>query len=527
MADVVAKAMAVIMGVLFVLVLAILVVTSRPSSGTREVVAEFRDAFPAIEGMQVRTDGANAGSTGKISVTGQGLASITLQVDKAVPAPRSDATATIRQLDSTGDSYIAYDPGKSSRPLAERDGDPTIACDAPAPTSPCTNTLASARLDDLVNAFGPAEQAGVKLILQNLSEALEQRGEDVNRAALRLVPALDGANKALDEVNGQNRALSSMIVDLEAVSGQASSRRVQLGRLIGSLDRTLATTAAVRPQLDAGLRGLPATQDRLRGTLAGVERAATAARPLATDLATAAPGLRTLLERAPGFLDDVREALRDGRPTLELTRRLLVAGAPTIAADPQRVVTGSFDLAPALSNLLKGILGGDDTIKAFFGDERNGGAEDRPGFGFGLGAVASEPGDQPGYPGNWQDRNFVRVSAILNCQAFGAPIRPGCLADLLAAREKRSRQPKEREPDRPQPQPSSPGLPQLPTPELPDLPKALVILLPSLSDIPILSKTLDELPRLLPSLDLRPGGAGAGGGDGGSEVKSLLDFLLK
>ncbi len=477
MPDVVAKAMAVITGFLLVGVVAILVVTSRPPSNTRQVVAQFRDAFPTLEGFQVRTDGAPAGSVGKITVNKQGLAEVTLLVDKDVPAPRADATATIRQFDSTGDSYVAYDPGTASGPLPERDGKPTISCDAPAPTAPCTNTLAAPRLDDLVNAFGPSEQAGIKLILQNLSDALDQRGADVNKAALRLVPALDAANEALAEVNGQNAALKRLIDNMESVARQGASRRTELGQLIGELENTLSATASKTAALDAGLQVLPQTQVKLRRTLAGLERTATETRPLAVTLADAAPQLSTLLTRTPGFLRDVRTAIRLGGPTLELTRQLLVAGGPTIEADPQRVVTGSFDLAPALSNLLTGILGSDDTIKAFFGDEKYGKAEDRKAYGYGLGAVSSEPGDQSGFPADWAPRNWVRTIGIVNCETFGAAVKPGCLANLLAARERQGKTSTTTKPSvsplklpllRPRPAPTTPSSgTAAPTPKLP------------------------------------------------------------
>jgi ABC-type transporter Mla subunit MlaD len=433
-------------------VLAILYVGSEPPSGTREIVAEFRDAFPTIEGMQVRTDGAISGSIGKIRVDDRGLAEVTLLVDKTIPAPRADATATIRQADSTGDSYIAYEPGTASKALPQKDGKGRIACAAATPVSPCANTLAAPRLDDLINAFGPPEQAGVKLILDNLSDAVAHRGLDINRAALDLVPALDAANHAVVEVNTQNAALKRLIGDMEAVSGQAASRRVELGRLIGSLARTLHTTADAAVPLDAGLRALPATETQLQSTFADLGRAADATRPLAAQLAAGAPDLGSLLDKAPGFLDDVRAALHQGGPTLDLTRKLLAAGAPTIEADPQRVVTGSFDLAPALSNLLKGILGGDETIKGFFGDETNGAPDGRAGFGFGLGAIASEPGNQAGYPGDWTTRNFVRFDPIINCQSFGVPVKPGCLASVLAAdAPRRHRHPPAKAPRKPRP----------------------------------------------------------------------------
>ena len=232
-----------------------------------------------LEGMQVRVHGAVAGSIGTIEVDDQGLADVTLLVEKTIPSPRSDAKATIRQLDSTGDSYIDYDPGSEGGPLRKAGGKPTIACDAPRPGGACTNTLAAPRFDDLLNAFGPPEQAGVKLILQNLSDALAQRGEDVNRAALTLVPALDAANEAVTEVNGQNTALKALIRDMEAVSGQAASRRVELGRLIGSLSTTLGATAATAGPLDAGLEALPATEERLRSMLRSLTKVATRGAP--------------------------------------------------------------------------------------------------------------------------------------------------------------------------------------------------------------------------------------------------------
>jgi phospholipid/cholesterol/gamma-HCH transport system substrate-binding protein len=452
MPDVVAKAMAVVTGVLLVVVLGVLVVTSRPPAGTRHVVAEFRDAFPMLEGMQVRTGGAISGSIGKIGVDDRGLAEVTLLVDKAIPEPRADATATIRQADSTGDSYVAYDPGKASAPLQKIHGSPTIACNTVDPAKPCTNTLSAPRLDDLINAFGPPEQAGVKLILQNLSEALAQRGGDVNRAALKLVPALDAANHALAEVNTQNTALKKLIADLEAVSGQAASRRKQLARSIEAFETTLETTAGAAQSLDAGLQKLPSTEVQLQRTFATLTATAKATRPLAAELSAGAPQLRAALDKAPQFLSDVRAALKEGAPTLDLTRKLLVAGAPTIEADPQRVVTGSFDLAPALSNLLKGILGGDDTIRAFFGDDKYGKPENRPGFGFGFGAVSSEPGNQSGYPADWKDRHFVRIDTIFNCQTLGLTIGPNCLSNFLAREAAKQRS--DAKPHRSRPQPA-------------------------------------------------------------------------
>jgi hypothetical protein len=306
------------------------------------------------------------------------------------------------------------------------DGKPTILCNAETPTAPCEASLVAPRFDDLLNAFGPEERAGIQLILSELSRALDERGEDVNAAALELRPALVAANEALAEVNSQNTALRSLIEDAEAVTGQAAAKRAELGKLIESLETTLAVTASEGQALDAGLEDLPETLAETRPTLAALRRAASAATPLARDLRAMSPALATALDQMPGFLDDAVAVIGRTTPTLKLTRKLLRAGTPTIEADPKRVVTGAFDLAPAISNLLKGTIGNEHSIRALFGDDSGGVAGAGTLDEFGLGAVTTEPG-QPGY----ENRNWFRISAVLNCTMFGIPVEDGCLQDFL------------------------------------------------------------------------------------------------
>ena len=68
MPDLLAKGVAVTVGVLLAMVIGILVFTSRPPADATVVTAEFDNAFPLIEGMYVRVDGAIAGSVGTITV---------------------------------------------------------------------------------------------------------------------------------------------------------------------------------------------------------------------------------------------------------------------------------------------------------------------------------------------------------------------------------------------------------------------------------------------------------------------------
>jgi virulence factor Mce-like protein len=537
--SVLAKTMFVVVALLLGTVFAVLYVTSRPPAGAQQVVAEFRNSFPLLEGMHVRVEGAIAGSVGPIEVADDGLARVTLLLNSSIEDATADATAAIRQQDTTGDSYVAFEPGDSDESLPEVDGKPTIECGAEGPTDPCQQTLVAPRFDDLLNAFGPQERAGVELILSQLAAALEERGTDLNEAALELRPALVGANDALAEVNRQNAALRPLIEDMEAVTGQAAARRAELDRLIESLQTTLATTATEAPSLDAGLERLPETVSRTRTTLAALTRASEASTPLAREVAAAAPGLATALELLPGFLDDARGAMTRTEPTLELTRKLLVDATPTILADPQRVVTGAFDLAPAVSNLLTGVFGDENTFKALFGDDSYGfgeGTLDNSGFG----AVAVDPGNQLFYPEWNENRNFVRISMVLNCSIFGVPVKPGCLGDLLSmaraggpdnARDVARETTAQRGGDGPGGDGGSGGEPETaPDPSAPEDRNALEELqddlnLPQGIDLGGLGDTLDELEEGLRQ-GLGRGGRGGGSGQSPNAIEDLLDFLM-
>jgi len=429
MPDLLAKGTAAAVAALLVLSVGFLVYSSQPKAGAKEVKAEFDSAFPLVEGMHVRVDGAIAGSAASIEVNDQGNAVVTMTLHDSIEQPMDDATAAIRQQDTTGDSYVAFDPGgdDSDQPLGEEG----IVC---SDYDTCPQTLVAPRLDDLLNAFGPSERAGVQLLLVELSRALDRRGADLNAAAIELRPALVAANEALAQVNEQNDALKSLITSAESVTSQAAERDEELGRLVESLARTTRATAADTGALDAGLEKLPETVERARTTLAALSRAAVAARPLAEQLAAGAPDLAQALELLPGFLVDTEDWIQGSLPTLDLTRKVLRAAAPTLEVGNRRIITGPFDLSGATADLLNSVLGGEDAFPALFGDDSYGEAGAGTLEAAGFGAVAVEPGNIPGssYGADHADRTWLRVSAIINCEVFGLPVRPGCLADAIS-----------------------------------------------------------------------------------------------
>src|SRR5690606_39370240 len=135
-----AKVVLALSAVLLAAVVATLVVTSKPAGG-REVVVEFRDAFRLMEGMHVRVDGAIAGSVGSVEVSDEGLARVTLALSDSIEPPRADAKAAIRQQDTTGDSYVDFDPGTEGGGLPTENGKPILRCAPERPGGPCAASL--------------------------------------------------------------------------------------------------------------------------------------------------------------------------------------------------------------------------------------------------------------------------------------------------------------------------------------------------------------------------------------------------
>jgi virulence factor Mce-like protein len=426
--DTTARLQAIASAAVLAIALAVLYVTSHPGLGGTSVKAEFEDAYPLLEGMHVRVSGAIAGSANVVELTDEGTAMVTMQLHEGTEPPRADATASIRQEDITGDSYVALSPGDEPEEL----GDNVI---------PTEHTLVAPRFDDLLNSFDEPVRQGLEMLFVQLGVAVDRRGEDLNEAALQLRPALRATNQALSEVESQNDALKALIVDAERVTGQAAGRSRELGNLVDSLAETLRTTAAHSPALDRALEIAPETVPRTRRTLERLTRFAVSARPLAVTLGEAAPELAESARLLGPFLDDAEAILDDVEPTLDLTVRLLRASLPTVEANPKRIFTAPFDLSAGIGGLLDALIGDEHLLKALFGADTYGGME--PGDfsdDVGLGSVGVELGTQQGYPADYDpQRRFLRAVAVPSCEMFGLPIQPNCLLDFLASLSTRER----------------------------------------------------------------------------------------
>jgi phospholipid/cholesterol/gamma-HCH transport system substrate-binding protein len=386
----------------------------RSPGGDPVIRAEFTDARGLVSGNDVRINGAPAGSVTGLTLTDRDTALVTMRLDPGLAAalkPRADASAAIRPVDLLGDNYVALEPGHAAAPLR-----------GPIPTS---RTLNAPRLSDLLSAFSDPARAGLQALLVELGRSLDQRGVDLNQAALQLRPTLQAADAVMSELGSQNAALRNVIADSEAVTAQAAARNQDLARSVSDLNQFVQTTAQHLPGLDAGLQALPSTLRQLTTTAAELRDTATKAQPLASALERTAPGLSTAAHNLPSFLDATAAAVHQLHPTLRQTATVLGAADPTLHALGNGL--GAF---PAISQPLA-------TLAAALAKAAPGIAE---GFFVNFPDQGSEPGNQPLDPFVNALRDYWRGAGVMSCQSFGLPIAPGCLSDFLSSTSS-SRQP--------------------------------------------------------------------------------------
>lgn len=375
--------------------------TTKTPSGM-ELRAQFTDAHGLVVGNDVRIDGAPVGRVDAITLGNRGTALVRMRLNSGLDPLRADATAAIRPVDLLGDTYVALDPGHAAAPLHG--------------TIPATRTLNDPRLDDLLRVFREPQRAGMQAMLVSLGVALDDRGVDLNQAALDLRPTLGAASNVLQELGSQNADLRTFVVDAQRVTAQGAARQQQLGSLIASLAATVRTTAAHAAGLRSGLATMPQTLTQARTTATTLIGTAQAARPLAEQLAGAAGNLSTAAGRLSPFLTSLAQASRSVRPTLRRATRVLEQGEPTLST----LATGLRQIiaaAPATAQLTSALVpAAPDFAQGFFVNFPD---------------QASEPGNQPFDPFADPLRDYWRGAAIFSCQTFGVPIAPGCLTHFL------------------------------------------------------------------------------------------------
>ena len=260
----------------------------------------FQNAGQLVPGNEVRVGGRRVGLVEAIDLADDNAAAVEVEIDEEFVPLRRGTRATVRStsLSAVVGRYVVLTPGPNDAP-ALADGD----------VVPATQTTSIVDLDQLFNTFDARTRAGLRRLVRGSATQFAGRGEDANRAAEYLNPALASTRRLVAEVNRDSRTLSRFLVDTSRAMTALAERRGTLTELVGNARDAAAGVAAEDAALDTSLERLPATLRRGNSTFVNL-------RSTLTDLDALTEVAKPNTRRFAELLRELRPLVTDARPTI-------------------------------------------------------------------------------------------------------------------------------------------------------------------------------------------------------------------
>ncbi|MDQ4041586.1 MAG: MlaD family protein, partial [Actinomycetota bacterium] len=182
---------------------------AKEGDGNPRYWIQLDNAFGLIEGADFKIAGVRAGQIKQMKLDRRNkMALVEFEVDKAsgnFSALRADVFCETRPQSLIGEYFIDCQPGRSARRL--KDGE----------TIPVNRTATTIPADLVNNILRLPERDRLRILLNEFGTGLAARGEDLNEAIRRGVPALRETDRLLAILARENRVLADLVRDGDAV----------------------------------------------------------------------------------------------------------------------------------------------------------------------------------------------------------------------------------------------------------------------------------------------------------------------
>jgi phospholipid/cholesterol/gamma-HCH transport system substrate-binding protein len=289
---------------------------------------ETAQAVTPGQGQTVRVAGVRIGDIAKAELK-DGRAVITMEIDRKYDdLVRENATALLRPKTGLKDMFIELNPGTKDAPLAKEGFNLPIA-----------NTLPDVNPDEFFASLDTDTRDYLKLLLQGARKGLENNGDDLREVLKRFEPTYRDLAAVSTEVKSRRVELRRLINSLQRLNTELGSRDDDLAQLVDSSQRVFRAFANERTNVSATVAELPGALQELETNLAKVRRMATVLRPAADQIRPAVRALNRsnsatapfAREAAPLIERDIRPFVREARP---LIRDLNPAAKDLVDGEP-------------------------------------------------------------------------------------------------------------------------------------------------------------------------------------------------
>jgi hypothetical protein len=199
-------------------------------------------------------------------------------------------------------------------PLREVDGQHVL---------PVERTSKSVDLDLINNIMREPYRERLSIILNELGTGVAGRGRDLNEVVRRANPALRELDEVLTILGDQNRTLSALARDSDAVLQPLARERRRVSSFVEQAGETAEATVERGSALEADFERLPTFLRELRPTMSRLGGLADEMTPVLADLGDVAPDVNRLLIETGPFakagvpaFDTLGEATKVGAPAL-------------------------------------------------------------------------------------------------------------------------------------------------------------------------------------------------------------------
>jgi phospholipid/cholesterol/gamma-HCH transport system substrate-binding protein len=273
------------------------------SGSSYQVKAIFINASQIVGGDQVEVAGNPVGSVSNISLTPQGQAQLTLEIDNSSYKPlRQGTEATVRQASLSGiaNRYIDLRLGPATAPAIPNDG-----------VIPTTETTSAVDLDQLFNTLDAPTVKGLQEVIQGSASQYVGRGRQAQAAWQYLNPAVASSAALFQELDRNSGQFTKFIVKSSNLVTDLAQRSADLSALVGNLATTFQAFAAQQTALGESIQRLPGFMRLANTTFVNLRSALDDLTPLVNATKPVAPKFEQLLLQLRPLAQDAVPTVRE------------------------------------------------------------------------------------------------------------------------------------------------------------------------------------------------------------------------
>jgi phospholipid/cholesterol/gamma-HCH transport system substrate-binding protein len=295
---------------------------AKSDSGGHRYWVQLDNAFGIIPGVDMKVAGVRAGKITDLKVDRRAKkALVQFQVDQkpGFKSLRTDVTCETRPQSLIGEYFLDCQPGSAATELK------------PGSTIPVRQTASTIPPDLVNNILRLPQRDRLRIILNEFGTGLAARGQDLNVAIRRGVPAIRETDKLLAILARQNQVLGDLTKNADEVITALANNRTDVGRWVQEARDTSAASAERSSDISGTWARLPRFLEELTPTMRELGRAVDAQTPALRDLNASAGQLERFFNDLGPFSEASRPSFRSLGEASVVGRQAAVAAKPTVA----------------------------------------------------------------------------------------------------------------------------------------------------------------------------------------------------